>query len=83
MDVEQGDRLLHETVDTRGDGTTATASLDDVYVSLEFGPAQDVGISATSGHTVRKRVHEHAPALRKVTATTGLEERIRALSRRQ
>lgn len=68
---------------SRPDGVPAAASLDDVYVSLGLGPAQDGGSSAQTGHTVRKRVHEHAAALRKVTAAIGVEQCIERLSARQ
>ncbi|WP_089104780.1 hypothetical protein [Streptomyces hyaluromycini] len=47
---------------TRGRG----ARLDDLYVAVGCGPAQDVPISAPTRRAMLKRVHEHAAALRRV-----------------
>ena len=49
-------------------GRRPGGELDALYVGLGHGPAQDVGRSATSGHTVRKRIGEHAAALAAVLA---------------
>ena len=70
------------TTAPRPDGAAAWTSLEDLYVHLGLGAAQDVGSSATSGHTVRKRVHEHAAALNKVMSSAGLEHFIERLAAR-
>lgn len=55
------------------EGGRRSEMLDDLYARLRLGPAQDVGSTAASGHTVRKRVYEHAAALLKVLAIDSLE----------
>jgi hypothetical protein len=45
-------------------GQQQAAGLGDLYVTCELGPAQDVTENLGGGHTVAKRVAQHAAALR-------------------
>lgn len=58
-------------------GGRSSKDLDDLYVELGHGPAQHVGSTATSGHTVRKRIKEHAAALAVVLSDPTLHDALR------
>jgi hypothetical protein len=47
-------------------GDRQAAELDRLYVECRLGPAQDVPGNLGGGHTVAKRVRQHAHALRRL-----------------
>jgi hypothetical protein len=47
-------------------GSRRAAQLDDLFVACGLGPSQAVPGQSGAGHTIRKRIAQHAKALRQV-----------------